>query len=155
MPLRNLIKASPETLSDMLLAAEDRYQEAEDLLVQQRFDGCVYLLGYAAEMWLKAACLRLRSHSLATQVMAGLSALKSYMSLTAPAIPFSDFHDLAYFASCIAHLRRRQGHPLSLAMETELQSRVVNGLYLEWVVDMRYRRCGLTTTQAWAALLNT
>lgn len=44
MPLRNLITASPETLSDMLLAADDRYQEAEELLMQQRFDGCVYLL---------------------------------------------------------------------------------------------------------------
>ena len=60
MPLRSLVKASPETLSDLLLAAEDRYGEAEDLLMHQRFDGSVYLFGYSCEMWMKAACLRLR-----------------------------------------------------------------------------------------------
>jgi hypothetical protein len=42
MPLRVLIKASPETLSDILLAAEDRYREAEELIVLQKFDGAVY-----------------------------------------------------------------------------------------------------------------
>jgi len=31
MPLRATIKASPETLSDMLLAAEDRYQDTANL----------------------------------------------------------------------------------------------------------------------------
>jgi hypothetical protein len=154
MPLRNLITASPETLSDMLLAAEDRYQEAEELLMQQRFDGCVYLLGYAAEMWLKAACLRLRSHGLSTRVKAALPALRSYMGLTAPLVPFRDYHDLAFFAESIAHLRRQQGRLLSISLSTELQSRVVNGLYPEWMVDMRYRRCSLTAADAWAALLN-
>jgi hypothetical protein len=154
MPLRAAIKASPETLSDMLLAAEDRYLEAEDLLVQQRFDGCVYLLGYATEMWLKAACLRLRSLGPPTQVKAALAALKSYMKLSAPGVIFSDYHDLAYFAACIAHLRQHLGRPLPLALATELQSRVVNGLYPEWLVDMRYRRSGLTAADAWSALLN-
>ena len=51
MPLRSIVKAYPEMLSDMLLAAQDQYREAEDLLVQQQFDGCAYLFGYAAEMW--------------------------------------------------------------------------------------------------------
>ena len=154
MPLRNLIRSSPETLSDMLLAAEDRYRDAEELLVQERFDGCVYLLGYASEMWLKSACLRLQSHRPSVQVKAALPPLKSYMKLTAAHVPFTDYHDMAFFAACIAHLRIQQGRALPVAVARELQSRVVNGLHPEWMVDMRYRRCGLTAADAWSALLN-
>jgi len=76
MPLRQIILASPETLSDMLLAAEDRYQDAEELLAQRRFDGCVYLLGSSAEMWLKAVCMRPRGLSPTDLVMPALPALK-------------------------------------------------------------------------------
>jgi hypothetical protein len=88
MPLRNLVKASPESASDMLLTADDRYREAEELLVQQRFDGCVYLLGYAAEMWLKVACLRLRSIGVNVPVKAVLGPLKSCMRQVAPQVVF-------------------------------------------------------------------
>src|SRR5690242_15840363 len=88
MPLRNSILASPETLADMLLAADDRYQEAEDLLEHQRFDGCVYLFGYSAEMWLKAVCLRLRSIPPAGIVMSALPPLKKWMKAVAPQVTF-------------------------------------------------------------------
>src|SRR5207237_3071418 len=98
MPLRQAILASPETLSDMLLAAEDRYREAEELLLDQEFDGAVYLLGYAAEMWLKATCLRLRGHGPTVQVKDTLGTLKAFMRNVAPSVPFSDYHDLSFFA---------------------------------------------------------
>jgi hypothetical protein len=155
MPLRNLIKASPESASDMLLAADDRYREAEELLVQQKFDGCVYLLGYAAEMWLKVACLRLRSIGRNVPVKAALGPLKSWMRQVAPQVAFGDFHDLAYLATTVSHLRRHQGRPLPLPAATELQSHIVNGLYQEWIVDMRYRGSALTVADAWTALNNT
>src|SRR5882672_3302247 len=105
MALRATVKAYPETLSDILVAADDRYQEAEDLLVQQRFDGCVYLLGYASEMWLKAACLRLRSLGPTALVKAALPALKAWMKTVAPAASLTNYHDLSYWAECVLQLR--------------------------------------------------
>jgi hypothetical protein len=154
MPLRASIQASPETLSDLLLAAEDRYQEGEDLLMQQRFDGCVYLFGYATEMWLKVVCLQLRGHGPRTAVKAALPTLKHWMKLNVPHVPFVDYHDLAYFAECASRLRANQGRPLTWAVESELQSRITNGFYLEWIVDMRYRRSSLKAADAWNALSN-
>jgi len=155
MPLRDLIKASPESASDMLLAADDRYLEAEELLVQQQFDGCVYLLGYAAEMWLKVACLRLRSIGVNVPVKAALGPLKSWMRQVAPHVAFTDFHDLAYLVTIVEQLRKDQGRPLPLRAIAELQSHIINGLYQEWIVDMRYRRSALTAADAWTALFNT
>ncbi len=154
MPLRATISASPETLTDILLAADDRYQEAEELLLSQRYDGCVYLLGYAAEMWLKAACLRLRGHGPLVQVMSALPTLKKWMKTISPTVPFADYHDLSFFSECLARLRAQQGRPLPVALETELRGRIATGLYDEWMVDMRYRRSALTAADAWSALLN-
>jgi hypothetical protein len=155
MPLRSIIKASPETLSDMLFAADDRYREAEELLRQHRFDGCVYLLGYAAEMWLKSACFRLRSIGPTARVMVALPPLRLWMRQAAPHVLFTDWHDLAYLAQAVIQLRIQQRRPLPPRMVSELQSHVVNGIHSEWLVDMRYRRSSLSAAEAWAALVNT
>ena len=155
MPLRQFIRNSPETLSDMLLAADDRYLEGEELLLAQRFDGCVYLFGYAAEMWLKAACLRLRGNGPASPVKAGLPALRAWMKGVAPHVLFTDYHDLAFLAACVRTLRDGAGRPLPSDLATELQDRVMAGLHERWVVDMRYRRSALAAADAWAALLDT
>lgn len=154
MPLRLMVQASPETLSDMLLAADDRYNEAEELLVQQRFDGAAYLLGYAAEMRLKATCLRLRGHGPTTQVWSALPPLKAWMRTVAPTVRFTNYHDLAFFAECVGQLRVHGGRPLPTYLGAELRSQVINGLHAEWIVDMRYRRSGLTGPDAWSVLLN-
>jgi hypothetical protein len=155
MPLRALIQSSPETLSDILIAAEDRYREAEELLLAQQFDGCVYLLGYAAEMWLKAACMRLRGNGPGAPVKPALPPLRVWMQSAAPQVRFSDYHDLSYWCECVAQLRMRQARPLPPALAAELDLRVSNGLHREWIVEMRYRRSGLTAADAWSALMNT
>jgi hypothetical protein len=152
MPLRITVKGSPETLSDMLLAADDRYREAETLLVEQEFDGCVYMLGYAAEMWLKAACLRLRGLTAAVLVKSALPPLKRWMQTAAPGTAFTDYHDLGYLAECVLQLRTAQGRPLAVPLATELRTLIVNGLHGEWIVDMRYHRSSLTAADAWSAL---
>lgn len=152
MPLRAIIKSSPETLSDLLLAAQDRYLEAEELLLQHCFDGSVYLFGYAAEMWLKAACLRLQALRPGSQVKAALGTLKTWMKLSAPGVHFTDYHDLSFYAACIRELRLAQGRPLSLVLSSELRGRIVSGLHEEWIVDMRYRRAGVTVNDAWNAM---
>ena len=120
MPLRQTIKSSPETLSDMLLAAEDRYREAEALLVEQEFDGAVHLLGYAAEMWLKAACLRLHGHGPTIKVKDALPPLKKWMTLVAPAITFTNYHDLAFLGQCVLQLRHHHGRPLTGTLLADL-----------------------------------
>jgi hypothetical protein len=154
MPLRATIIASPETLSDMLLAAEDRYREGEELLLAQEFDGCVYLFGYSVEMWLKAACMQLRGANATVGVMTVLPTLKPLLRFLTPGITRFDYHDLSLLAACVIWLRNAAGRPLSTAMLTALQVHVINGIYAEWMVDMRYRRSGLVATDAWAALQN-
>ncbi len=50
-----------ETVGDMLLAANARYDEGLLLLDNGHLDGGVYLLGYAAEMILKISFCRVDS----------------------------------------------------------------------------------------------
>lgn len=155
MPLRQIIKTSPnETLSDMLLAADDRYQDAEELLAQQRYDGCVYLLGFSAEMRLKYVCMRLRGLTLTDPVMPALSALRSWMKHNSPTILWTDYHDLSFFVRSIEALRSNMGRPLAPDLQRELNARMITGLHDEWIVDMRYRRSGITDPQAWQLLEN-
>ena len=152
MPLRAIIKSSPETISDMILAADDRYLEAEELLLLHQYDGSVYLFGYAAEMWLKAACFRMRAIGPNEHVKEALGPLKQWMKQSAPTVQFTDFHDLSFYANCIWELRAAQGRPLSIVLSTEMRVRIVAGLYEEWIVDMRYRRAGLVVDDAWNAM---
>ena len=156
MPLRAHVEANPETLSDFLLAADDRYREAEKLLEAEEYDGCVYLLGYAVEIWLKSSCLRLRKVGPTDRVLDALSALKGVMEMIAPRVPCPKYwrHDLSYFVECMHHLRTRAKRPLSPAVEQELRQQISSGLYEEWAVEMRYRRSALTAFDAWKAFKN-
>jgi hypothetical protein len=155
MPLRSFVAANPETINDMVLAADDRYDEAEHLLQQQAFDGAVYLMGYAAEMWLKVVCLRLRGLAPTTQVKPALAPLKVWARSLVVALLPKDGHDLSYFAQCIPPLRAAAGRPpLGPTISSELAVKITNGLYPEWIVDMRYRRSAVPATGAWDALNN-
>jgi hypothetical protein len=139
-------------LSDIVLAAEDRYSEAEELLLLNRCDACVYLLGYAVEMWLKAACLRLHFVPPNASVKASLPALKRWMKIVAPTVVPVDYHDLRFWTECLLQLRLSAGRPVSPALAAELQRTIAVDFYAEWIVDMRYRRSGLTVADAVAAL---
>ncbi|MGD0539876.1 MAG: hypothetical protein ABSB33_00020 [Tepidisphaeraceae bacterium] len=136
----------------MLLAAEDRYQDAEELLAQRRYDGCVYLLGFSAEMWLKAVCMRLRGLTPADLVMPALPALRKLMKQIAPAVLFTDYHDLSFYVRSIEALRLDMLRPLAPDLQRELNAKMISVLYAEWIVDMRYRRSGRTEPQAWQSL---
>lgn len=155
MLLRAFVKANPETLSDFLLAADDRYREAEELLLAEEYDGCVYLLGYAAEMWLKSSCLRIQEVGPSRRVKDdALPALKKKMKVIAPDLHCSDSHDLSYFAECVICLRAWSGRPLPGDLVEQLRERISRGLHEEWIVEMRYRRSALTAADAWDALHN-
>ena len=155
MPIRQLIKGTPEILSDFLQAADDRYDDADQLLTGQRYDGAAYLFGYAAEMWLKSACLRLRGIGPTGQVKSALGTLKHWMGQAAPHVPFTDYHDLSYFAECVTALRASANRPLAPTLQADLNRHVVVGLHSEWIVDMRYRQTGVTPAEALATLRNT
>jgi len=140
----------------MQLAAKDRCRDAEELFLRQRFDGCVYLLGFAAEMWLKIVCMTLNplGSKFDDDVMTAMKKLKQSMRQRTPAVKCKDFHDLEFFVRCIEELRLRKGDPLPPPRQTELRSRMIQGIYEEWIVDMRYRRSNLTEVDAQSALEN-
>ncbi len=139
----------------MQLAAKDRCQDAEELFLQQRFDGCVYLAGFTAEMWLKVICVMLSPFgSRRDDVMTALKKLKRGMKQMVPALECKDFHDLGFFVRCIEELRLKRGDPLPPSQQTGLRSRIVQGIFDEWVVDMRYRRSNLTEVKAESVLEN-
>ena len=152
MPLRAAILSSPETFSDIILAAEDRYKDAEELLLADRFDACVYLLGYAAEMWVKAVCLLLHLVPPSASVKASLPAIKKWMKVKAPTVVAADYHDLVFWTECAIQLRSDAGRPVPPVLAGEFRRTMAIGFYEEWIVDMRYRRCNLTVTDAWVAL---
>ncbi len=78
MALRNTLLLQPETLQSFVLAAEERYVDAQQLLVRGRTTATVYLAGYVAEMLLKAAALRLRGASPETSVPAMLGPAQTW-----------------------------------------------------------------------------
>lgn len=154
MPLRQFIKSSNETLTDLLQAAEDRYKDAEELLAQGRLDGCVYFLGFSAEMWLKYVCMRLRGLTPADPVKPALGPLQKLMQQIAPSVACDGYHDLSFYVRSIEALRSGSGRPLAPDLQLELNSRMISGLHDEWIVDTRYRRSGILDPQAWQLLEN-
>ena len=154
MPLRTQVKASPERLSDLILAADDRYADAEELLLSGRFDAAVYLFGYAAEIWLKAAAMKLRGLGPTSLAKAALGPLKSYMAANAPLVAFTDYHDLSFLVECVTHLRASSGRPLPPVLEAELRLQLIAGVHAEWIIDMRYRRSNVSAAEAWPVLVH-
>ncbi|HWL94516.1 MAG TPA: hypothetical protein VNT79_13405 [Phycisphaerae bacterium] len=59
MPLRYRILSTPETVQDLVLASDQKYWEGIELLLAGRRGAGIYLLGFAAEMILKAAVFRI------------------------------------------------------------------------------------------------
>jgi hypothetical protein len=154
MTLRDQIINSPETLSDVRWAAEQRFRDAEALLTAGRFTGAVYVLGLAAEMWLKGACLSLRGLSPATRVSAALAAARHWFEqhlATAglPAIAHEGYHGLRFWAELAVALRRVGGSPLATDVVGQLRHHVVNRLYWSWKIDLRYAAIALSEREAW------
>ena len=151
---RQIFDGTVETVSDVLLAADDRYAEAEDLIVAGRFDGAIYLLGYSAEMWMKAACLALQGLPPSAPVKSSLAPLKTWMQARAPSIAFTNYRSVVFLVEFAVAKRRDANRPLAASLLGELRQRVVDGVYEDWTVIMRYRRSNVTAAQAWVMLAN-
>jgi hypothetical protein len=148
MTYRDQILSSPETLSDLDWAAEQRYRDAEELLHRSRYAGAVYLLGLASEMWLKLACFRLRGATPSTTVDAVLAPAAKWMNVNAPGIDREAYHSLAFWAEYLMRVRASTGSPLPAHLTGELRHHVVRRLYEDWKIDMRYRSIPVSQFQA-------
>jgi hypothetical protein len=154
MTLREQILNSPETLSEMAWAAEERFREAEYLIFSDRYAGAVYLLGLASEMWLKLACFRL-DHNPATDVAGLLRPARNWMRRNAPGTDCEAYHSLLFWAEYLALKRNSDFSPLPRILRGELRHHVVNRLFQNWKIDMRYRMSIVTQNHAWTVYNDT
>jgi hypothetical protein len=149
MGTRAQILGTSETLSDLAWAADHRFREAEVLLGASHWSGAVYLFGIASEIWLKLACFRLVGNGPGTLVHTQLAPARAWMQRHAPSINPEAYHSLRFWAEYLRRLRVAQGRPLANNLAGPLQHHVVNRLFADWKVDVRYRALLLTEAQAW------
>ncbi len=139
MTLRDNILNSPETISDLAWAAEQRFREAEVLMDARHITGAVYLLGLAAEMWLKTACFRSFGAGLSTPIATQLGPARVWMRQQAPAIDAESYHSLQFWAEYLIQKRALTGIPLATEVTGRLRHHVTHRLFADWKVDIRYR----------------
>jgi hypothetical protein len=148
MLLRGRLEQYPETLQDFELAAEAKYYEGLELLV----DGClgagIYLLGYVAEMHLKYACMYVSGDRPGSPV--SLAPHKKWAAVYLPHIDCESYHSVLFWGML---LRRRRVAAKLAAFDPRFDaifSRAVRRLYLTWWIDMRYRSDQATSHEAQA-----
>ena len=139
----------PETLADLALAAEQRFRDAEELLVADRFAGAVYLCGLASEMWLKFACFKFLGAGPASPVAGLLGPAKAWMTAFAPAVSPESFHSLAFWVQYFVGRRIAEGKPLSSDASGRLRHHAANRLFQDWKIELRYRPLVISDRHAW------
>jgi hypothetical protein len=137
MALRVRLTGRPETLNDFELAAEVRFWEGLELLTAGESAGGVYLMGYAAEMWLKYACFRFDRTGLADPVDARPRAVQNRWRTNLPAAAPESGHSLLFWMELLRNIRAAAGMPLPNHLDTDLV-RWTNAAYQNWWVSMRY-----------------
>jgi hypothetical protein len=142
LPLRKTLKGIPETVGVLVTAAEEKYWEGRELMLAGKLGACIYLMGYAAEIYLKTACFRVGGIQLADVVGPKSPAFKSALRIghgVFPAILDESCHSLLFWANLLRHGRRRGGLiPWSPRFRSEFTS-CTRRLYSTWWVEMRYR----------------
>lgn len=139
MALRQQILSSPETLSDLAWAAEQRFADAQNLLDGARFTGAVCFLGLSVEIWLKLACFRFLGATLASPVHAQLGPARAWMRVHAPMTGHESYHSLLFWTEYLIRRRLASARPLSTNLTGELRHHVANRLFADWLIDLRYR----------------
>ena len=139
MPLlRTRLQNRPETAQDFEIAAESRYWEGVELSCAGRSYAAIYLLGYAAEIYLKLASLHLDGLRPTDPIKPRLPPARDWMSKYAPAVSPESYHSLIFWSTLLRVKRRWQGRPLDFSLEAGLTQRV-RRIYGNWWVEMRYR----------------
>jgi hypothetical protein len=138
VPLRTLLEADKETVQDLVLAAEERYWEGLELMLQGRIDAGIYLMGYTSEMLLKTACFFFDGARPADLTKDRLSPTRRLGASRFPAVKDEFFHSLKFWATALEHKRATAGRPLAPPLLAALHA-AVGRLYDIWWVEMRYR----------------
>jgi hypothetical protein len=147
--LRQQILSGPETVSDLAVAAEARFRDAESLFVEGRHQGCIYLLGLSAEMWLKYAAFRISGSRLSQDVRGLLGPAQAMMRVHMRHIPYEGYHSLLFWLEYLLLLRRLHHVALPAEWEGRLRHHVVNRLFEDWLIDVRYSSLIVAERESW------
>ncbi len=138
-----------ESLRNLKEAAVMRYLEGEDLIRTGSPVGAVYLLGYAAEIWLKTAFFSylpetedLESHIKRIkrdERESSTGAFKPSLAKQYEAeFMMDDLHSPRFWADLLIRMRAIEGKNLPLDLALELSVRM-NRLHLNWWTGLRYQ----------------
>ena len=116
MPLRSLLEPTPETVNDLVLAAEERYWDAYELAVQGRAFAAIYVAGFTAEMLLKVAGFRFDGAAPGDAIQPRLGPARTYPAILAE---LRTRTDRAYETWWIS-LRYRVSGPVSTTVRAEM-----------------------------------
>lgn len=138
MPLRHRILATPATVQDFALAAEEKYQEGAELFVSGRRGAGIYLHGYVVEMILKNACFLVDGARPSDFVEPRLGPIRRWAKTRFPKVPHESFHGLWFWVLVLRRKRALAGRPLPISFDASLIQRV-RRLHGIWIVEMRYK----------------
>jgi len=137
--LRDQLDRWTETFSDLSISAEDRFSDAQDLFTSGRYRGTVYALGLASEMWLKLASYRLFGAIASDPVGPHARSVRLFMDVHAPMTARESGHSLRYWAEFIVLFAAEHQKQLTRPKVGRLRHHVINRLYLDWKIELRYR----------------
>jgi hypothetical protein len=124
-------------VQDFELAAEERFLDAEELLVRGNATGATYLAGYVAEIVLKYAVFRFDGAALHDVTTARLAPVKRWAQHSLPGIPFTSYHNVLFWAHVLRKKRVDRGRPLPELVSQNLM-RVAFRVHGAWSVHLRY-----------------
>ena len=139
MPLRQKLQNEAETVGGLMVCAEEKYWEGLELMAAQKWGAGIYLMGYAAEMYLKTACFLVDGAKPVDLVRSMLGSAETRGKLALPGISHESYHSLDFWAALLTFDRNRMGlAPWTPVFTREFTSHVAT-LYSIWWVSMRYR----------------
>lgn len=151
MSLVARLKPLVETVLEMEAAAEDRYQDGQKLVLDTYYHSGIYLLGYAAEIWLKTAICRADPAMTLTDTVGSRIGPARYRWQETFGGRLPSGHDLLFLSLSLEDARERAGKsPLNTI--SPILSRLFNtSISLiddNWFVEMRYRHQDASSAEA-------
>ena len=139
MPIRSQVQTATETILGFEAAAEEKYEDGFSLMASPSPGNGVYLMGYVAEMLLKAAYFRFQGLPDADPLTFHhlKQARQDAKNLYGVTADDDHFHGVDFWGELVTQARRHKNLPLSLSVEQELDQRTKR-LAQNWFVEMRY-----------------
>lgn len=147
MKLDDRIRNGNGLLQDFELAAEERYLDAQELLARGHGTGATYLTGYVAEMLLKNAVFLFDGAGPKALIRPRLAPVKKWAEKMLPTPPFTNYHDVWFWAHVLRKKRLDKGRPLPDTLAQNLM-RVAYRLSRAWTIELRYFGFEVTTEAA-------